>query len=131
MTDSIDTRLGRIEQALERSKEDRRESRDEAREESKALLMRLDRMDQTITSTANAVANLGIAKLSERMTAAENALDGLITKTKNLPLIETEVMFWRRVLGGGFRAAWKLALFAVGSGGVGAATVKLVDWWNR
>lgn len=120
--ETLESRVARLEEAYLHIKEDRLE----AREDRKEIINRLDGLTQTMQSTSNAISNLSLEKCGERLDKAERRLAVLEGKTANLPVIETEVMFWRRVLGGGFHAFWKIAALIIGSGGIGAALVKWI-----
>lgn len=126
--ETLDSRLARVEEAIAGFKEDRIE----ARQDRKDIISRLDQLSQAVQSTGAAVQALSLEKCGERLDAHDKRLEridqrltDLETKTKNLPVIETEIMFWRRVLGGGMHATWKIGTFAIGSGAIGAAIVKL------
>jgi len=88
-------------------------------------------MQQSLQSTSGAIASLSLQKCGERLDSAEARMDAIEKKTENLPLIETEVMFWRRLLGGGFWAFWKIAGLVTGSGIVGSLITKLIDSWTK
>lgn len=125
----LESRVARIEEAILGFKEDRIE----ARADRKEIISRIDMMAQSVQSTGTAVANLSLEKCGERLAAHDKILadygerlDNLENKTRNFPLIETEIMFWRRVLGGGFHAAWKIAAVIIGSGSVGGIVTKLI-----
>lgn len=62
-------------------------------------------------------------EIDDRCDKHEKRLDAIDTMTVNLPIVVAEVLFWRRVLGGGFHALWKLAAFAVSTGGIGGLAV--------
>lgn len=125
--ESLESRVARLEEAVLSQKEDRIE----ARQDRKEVLQRLDGLHQTIQSTSNAVAILALEKCGERLdkhdgkiTDCDERLKSLENKTQNLPKIETEVMFWRRVLGGGMHAIWKIGVVVIGSGTIGAFIMK-------
>lgn len=125
--ESLESRVARLEEAMLGAKEDRIE----ARADRKDMISRLDALTQTIQSTGNTVANLALEKCGERLDRHDNKffdcderLRALEGRTQNLPKIETEVMFWRRVLGGGMHALWKIAALIIGSGTIGAFIMK-------
>lgn len=126
---TLDSRVARVEEAILGFKEDRIE----AREDRKDIIARLDRMSQNVQSTGQAVANLALEKCGERLSVHDSQLSVLSNKigelevnTQNFPVVESEVMFWRRVLGGGFHAFWKISALVIGSGGVGGVLVKVI-----
>lgn len=124
MSDSLESRMARVEEAILTLKEDRIE----ARENRKDILAKLDQLQQTSQSTATIVANLSLEKCGERLNDHDGRIGALEAKTKNLPVIETEIMFWRRVLGGGFHAVWKITLALAGAGGFGAWLSSHFHW---
>jgi hypothetical protein len=138
--DTTDGRIARLEEAflnLSKAREEDRSDAKEAREvgradraeilaEIKDLKGITTELSQTVTSTGNAIRQLSLEKCGERLDGHDGRIDALENKTKNLPIIETEVMFWRRVLGGGFRAIWKIIVLIVGSGAVGGAITKII-----
>lgn len=96
----------------------------------------MDTFGRTVAKLEGAVQHLSNAidrqdQLEDRCRTADMRLDKLDAITKNLPAIEGEVMFWRRVLGGGIHAFWKIAAFMVSSGGLGAVTMKFIDKWSK
>lgn len=136
----MDGRVARLEEAflnLSKSREEDRADAKETREVSRAeraeILSELKDLkgittglSQTMQSTGNAIATLSLEKCGERLSGHDERLDALENKTQNLPIIETEVMFWRRVLGGGFRAVWKIIVLIVSSGAVGGLVTKII-----
>lgn len=130
MSDSVEARMARIEEAILYIKENNveaRESRKELVGEVKELKSAVDGLSQNVKSTGDAVARLSLEKCGERLDDHENRIKALEAKTQNLPTIETEIMFWRRVLGGGFKALWKICAALIGSGFIGAAINK---YWH-
>jgi len=79
----------------------------------------LSNMDQTLKSTGSLLNVVAMEKCGER-------LDKLEAKCINLPLVESEVMFWKRVLGGGAHALWKIGGMLTASGLVGALITKYI-----
>lgn len=122
--ESLDSRVARLEEAMLGFKEDRIESR----QDRKDIIARLDQMNQVLQSTGAAVATLTLQDCGTRLTDHDGRIAALENKTKNLPVIETEVMFWRRVLGGGFHAFWKVAGALLGSGIIGAGIAHWLHW---
>lgn len=95
----------------------------------------MDSFGKTVAKLEGAVQHLSNAidrqeAIEDRCRSAENRLDRLDAVTKKLPEIEAEVLFWRRVLGGGIHAFWKIAAFLVSSGGLGAVSMKLIEKWS-
>jgi hypothetical protein len=126
---SVAGRLGRIEEAVINLKEDRNQSRIDRAEmmsEIKEVRAGVGGLTQTMQSTAHAVTLLSSEKYGERLMEHDRRFDMLESRMPNYALMESEFIFWRRVLGSGFHAVWKLALFGISAGGAGAAIVK---WW--
>lgn len=135
---SIDSRLGRIEEAISSLKEDRREDRQDQRADSDKIAGRLDGLTQVVGATANAVSALGLERCGERLDKiearnikADMRFEALEKATAPVPWIESELLFWQRLLGGGWRAAWKIVAVMAGSGGIGAIIVKAADAWLK
>lgn len=126
---TLDGRVSRLEEAEANAKDYREESRQDRRDilaEIKELKTSLNAVAQSVQSTGDAVQRLSLEKCGERLDKCEMRLSALENRTQNLPTIETEVMFWRRVLGGGFRALWKIAAVILGSGTAGALIAKFL-----
>ncbi len=131
MSDSVEARMARIEEAILYIKENNveaRESRKELVGEVKELKAAVDVLSQNVRSTGEAVSRLSLEKCGERLDDHDGRIKALEAKTVNLPTIETEIMFWRRVLGGGFHALWKMTLALVGAGGFGAWLASHFHW---
>jgi len=103
----------------------------------------LDTFNGTMDSFGKTVAKLEVAvqhlsnaidrqeAIEDFCNTAKTRLDNLEAVTERLPEIEDEVLFWRRVLGGGIHAFWKIAAFLVSSGGLGAVSMKLIEKWSK
>lgn len=76
-------------------------------------------MEQTLSSTSSILNAVAMEKCGDR-------LDKLEEKCRNLPLIESEIQFWKRVLGGGAHALWKIGGMLIASGLLGALITKYV-----
>lgn len=123
--ETLDSRVARIEEAILGFKEDRIE----ARQDRKDILGRLDQMSQSIQSTGAAVQNLSLQNCGERLDnhdkrvasleARVNDIDG---KTANLPALETDLNFWRRVVGAGWGLFWRV-MGVLGASGIVSAIV--------
>lgn len=127
--DSTDGRISRLEEAVLNMKEDRLQSRTDRADilaEIKDVKNSLSSLAQNVQSTGQAVAQLSLERCGERLERHDWRIAELEKKTENLPVIETEVMFWRRVLGGGFHAAWKIAAVILSSGALGGLSVKML-----
>jgi chromosome segregation ATPase len=74
-------------------------------------------VDQSVKSSSAQLTAMATEKCGTR-------LDKIETILKDYPHIESEVMFWRRLLGGTFKTFWKLIALLVGSGGIGALVIK-------
>lgn len=133
MSDSVEERMARIEEAILYIKENNVEARESRKElvcEVKELKAAVDGLSQNVKSTGDAVARLSLEKCGERLDDHDGRIKALETKTHNYPIIETEIMFWRRVVGGGFHAVWKIALALAGAGGFGAWLSSHFHWGN-
>lgn len=121
ITGNIERELGRLGEALENAKEDRAEFKLAVAELS-AQISELNGsfrgMSQTVQSTASQIAGLALEKCGER-------LDILESKTANLPSLERDMDFWRRLIGAGWAAFWRIVGLAVGSGAIGALIAKI------
>lgn len=125
---TVEGRLGRIEEALENIKSDRTDARSDRAEvmtEVRALKSDLAGLTQTVRSTGDAIVWLNNEKISARLTAAEEHIRTLLQNTKQLPAMELEYNFWKRVLGTGVSAVWKVALLVLGSS---TLSVVLTKW---
>lgn len=120
--ESMDSRVARLEEAIIGFRDDRAESR----ADRKDIISRLDGLSQTMQSTGATVASLALEKCGERLDRLDVRVKTLEEKTVNLHVLEDEIMFWRRLLGGGFRAAWKIAAVILSSGVVGGVFVKII-----
>jgi hypothetical protein len=126
---TLDGRVARLEEAIANAKEDRvetRVSRAELLSEIKDIKIIVNRLSLDVQTTGNAVAQLTSENCGQRLTKHDERLDMLENRTQNLPIIESEVMFWRRVLGNGFHALWKVLAVVIGSGAVGGVVTKWI-----
>jgi chromosome segregation ATPase len=89
---------------------------DEQKEKIDALRGSLTNIESALKSTTSVVANIAVEKCGDRLDALEKLVAGF-------PQIESEVMFWRNLLGGTFSAVWKITLAVIGSGAVGGLIV--------
>ncbi len=123
--ETLDSRVARIEEAILGFKEDRIE----ARQDRKDILSRLDLMSQAIQSTGAIVQQLSLEKCGERLDTHDKRIEALESrvkdidgKTANLPALETDLNFWRRVVGAGWGLFWRVA-GVLGASGVISALV--------
>jgi hypothetical protein len=124
---SVEGRLSRIEEALANLKDDRHQARSDRNDllaEMKELKASVFQLTQSMQSTSAVVSQMSLENYGLRLNKHDERIDLLENRTQNLPLIETEVIFWRRVLGGGFHALWKILAVIVSSGAVGALVDK-------
>jgi hypothetical protein len=77
----------------------------------------LTNVETALKGSSTLISQIATEKCGARLDKVEEIL-------KNWPEIESEVMFWRRLLGGTFKTFWKLIALLVGSGGVGALLIK-------
>jgi chromosome segregation ATPase len=94
---------------------------DDQNDKIESVRSALVNVEQSVKSTSSMLGTLMLEKCGDR-------LDKLEDICKNLPQIESEVMFWRRLLGGTFRAFWKIFAAILGSGAVGGMIVKFWPW---
>ncbi len=130
----VQRELGSISEALKNAEEYRVEvirrldqhntKTDEQNEKIDAMRGALTNVEQTLKSQSRIVEGIAQKNYDERITKIEERLGKLEDVIKNWPAVESEVMFWRRLLGGTFRTFWKLIALLIGSGGVGALVVK-------
>jgi chromosome segregation ATPase len=81
---------------------------DQQNEKIDAMRGALNNVESALKSTSTVVAGMAVEKCGDR-------LDKLEAVCKTLPSIESEVMFWRRLLGGTFSALWKIVALVLGS----------------
>lgn len=120
----VQRELGQITQALRNADEHRTEvtrrldmlsgSIEKQHDNINAMRGAVANMEQSVKSSGQILTNIVMEKYGER-------LDHLEALCKNFPTIETELMFWKRVLGGGVHALWKIVALLVSAGFVGAA----------
>jgi len=123
MSESLESRVARLEEDYIHIKEDRIESRGDR----KYIIHKLDAMSQAVQSMGGALATLSLEKCGERLDSAEKRLVELERHTEPLPLILPDLLFWSRVIGTGWRAAVRIAAFTISTGLVG---IILNDWWH-
>lgn len=126
---STDTRLGRIEEAIGNLKEERRDARQEQRDTNEKILARLDAMQQTLQSTGAQVATLAVERCGERLDAhdvrfsdQDRRIAAVETAAAGLP----DLLFWKKVLGGGAGAVWRIVLTLLGAGAAGGVISRLI-----
>jgi hypothetical protein len=103
---------------------DTREYRADYKEDRKEIIFRLDSLRQDMLSTGNAVTALVRQDVGPRIARNTARIEVLEEKVAGLPMLADDVQFFRRVLGVGWQAAWRLVAIVVGSGGVGALIIK-------
>jgi hypothetical protein len=125
--ESLESRIVRLEEAIIYIKDTGVESR----ADRKDIIARLDGMSQSLNSAALAITNLSLEKCGARLDVLEESFRAIVNrvkdleeKTADLPTVADTVLFWRRVLGGGFSAAWKIAALILSSGLIGGSVVK-------
>ena len=119
--------LGRIMEALKNAEGNRQEmlrrfdqhaaKQDQQNEKIDQVKNQLSGVDQSLRSLSKVTENIALERYGDRL----NKLEAI---TKNVPTIETELLFWRHVFGGGIHTVWKIVMLFVGSGIVGAALTK-------
>ena len=134
----VQNQLGRLEAAQDRSTEDRREMK-ETITNLHGVLFDLRSavlgLTQTVQSMTNQVLALTGQNSDERLkahdgelAAQKGELTALRGKVGDLDRVRGELDFWRRVLGGGVHAVWKILLFMAGAGTIGELLIKAVTW---
>lgn len=119
-------------------------------ERTEAMMKQNQSFERTLGTFSGTMENFGrtVAKLEGAVQHLSNAIDRqeeidgrcdklesrvwtLEAVTAQLPVIMGEVLFWRRVLGGGIHAFWKIAAFLLSAGGLGAVAMKLIEKWSK
>lgn len=124
----VQRELGQITQALRNADEHRTEvtrrldmlsgSIEKQHDNINAMRGAVANMEQSVKSSSTVITNMAVEKYGER-------IDKLEAICKNFPTIETELMFWKRALGGGVHALWKITALLASAGFLGA----LIDHW--
>ena len=133
---AIAERLARVEEAYVYAQQDRAEAHQDRKDllaEVKDMRLEINAIRQTLTSTQNTINTMALEKAGERLAVHDRILEGIEfrlkaveDRTASLPKLEADLTFWRRVIGSGVHAVWRLALFALSSGGIGAILTKLL-----
>ncbi len=130
--ESLDTQrvLGQLLEAHRAANEERQGAREE-RAGMKLSLDKLseivttlqrsfDSLDSTMQQTTKELVAINAARLGERVDRIEET-------TKNFSTVEADVVFWKRIIGGGWGLLWRIAGVLSASGAAGG----LVAHWMR
>jgi chromosome segregation ATPase len=78
-----------------------------------------DNLDNTMQQTTKELVAINAARLGERVDKIEEI-------TKNFAAVESDVMFWKRVVGGGWGIVWRVGGMLGASGGLSAIVAHFV-----
>lgn len=122
--DTIARELGRLSEAMDRSREDRIEMKDALAKVSEgldALRGGVSSLNQTMQSTATQVATIGMEKCGERLDKIEGTVFSadFRSSTTRLSRVEATVTRWEGWIGSGRAFAGKVILAVIASGVLG------------